>query len=44
MVQAKGPAKAIKREKGVEKQFWLNCMQCDAVRTHTHPASLTPDP
>jgi hypothetical protein len=28
---AKGVAKAIKREKGVERQYWLNCMQCDAV-------------
>jgi len=28
---AKGAAKAIKREKGVGRQYWLNCMQCDAV-------------
>lgn len=28
---AKGAAKAIKREKGIEKQYWLNCMQCDSV-------------
>jgi hypothetical protein len=28
---AKGDSKAIKREKGIEKQYWLNCMQCDSV-------------
>jgi hypothetical protein len=28
---AKGESKAIKREKGIEKQYWLNCMQCDSV-------------
>ena len=28
---AKGPSKAIKRPKGVEKQFWLNCVHCDVT-------------
>eukprot|EP01048_Picozoa_sp_COSAG05_P009594 COSAG05_NODE_798_length_7245_cov_46.630982_4_plen_355_part_00 len=28
---AKGPSKAIKRAKGVEKQFWLNCVHCDVT-------------
>ena len=28
---AKGASKAIKRQKGIEKQYWLNCMQCDSV-------------
>jgi hypothetical protein len=39
---AKGAAKKIKREKGIEKQYYLNCVQCDVTLAYRSTPFGTP--